>query len=315
MSINRYLQKYRPALILIIILILLPLFSSEYIKVVAMQIFIFGVFAISYDILLGYTGIASFGHAIFFGTGAYVSALMMLKAGFSFWATIPFVVVGCAGIGLVIGLLTLRFATIYFTIVTLALGQFCYFLLTNALTYRYTGGDDGLHGLPMVLQTKNQMYYLALAFLLAAFFIAKKIISSPLGKTLVAIRENEFRAKMIGYNVLNYRLIALVISGIMAGLAGSFNAAMLRSVFPGFMGASTTIDVILMTILGGMGSLLGPVVGAALVIICQQYLSSYFEWWLLIFGVIFVLVVLFLPQGLISIVYRFRKKNTPGGLN
>lgn len=313
MSISRYLQKYWLALILVIILILLPLFSSEYIKVVAMQIFIFGVFAISYDILLGYTGIASFGHAIFFGTGAYVSALMMLKAGFSFWATIPFVIVSCALIGLLIGLLTLRFSTIYFTIVTLALGQFCYFLLTNALTYQYTGGDDGLHGLPMILQTKNQMYHLAFAFLLVTFFIAKKIISSPLGKTLVAIRENEFRAKMIGYNVLNYRLIALVISGIMAGLAGSFNAAILRSVFPGFMGTGTTIDVILMTILGGMGSLLGPVIGAALVIICQQYLSSYFEWWLLIFGVIFVLVVLFLPQGLISIIYRFRaKRNTTG---
>lgn len=308
MSTSRYLQKYWPALILVIMLVLLPLFSSEYIKVVAMQIFIFGVFAISYDILLGYTGIASFGHAIFFGTGAYVSALMMLKAGFSFWATLPFVIVGCAVIGLLIGLLTLRFSTIYFTIVTLALGQFCYFLLTNALTYQYTGGDDGLHGLPMILQTKNQMYYLAFAFLLVTFFTAKKIISSPLGKTLVAIRENEFRAKMIGYNVLNYRLIALVISGIMAGLAGSFNAAILRSVFPGFMGAGTTIDVILMTILGGMGSLLGPVIGAALVIICQQYLSSYFEWWLMIFGVIFVLVVLFLPQGLISIIYRFRAK-------
>jgi len=303
-----YLRKYCPVCILIIILILLPLFSSEYVKVVAMQIFIFGVFAISYDILLGYTGIASFGHAIFFGTGAYVTALLMLKSGFSFWATLPFVVIGCAVIGLLIGLLTLRFATIYFTIVTLALGQFCYFLLTNALTYQYTGGDDGLHGLPMILQTKNQMYYLAFAFLLVIFFLAKKIVSSPLGTTLVAIRENEFRAKMIGYNVLNYRLIALVISGIMAGLAGSMNAAILRSVFPGFMGAGTTIDVILMTILGGMGSLLGPVVGAALVIICQQYLSSYFEWWLMIFGIIFVLVVLFLPQGLISIFYRFRVK-------
>ena len=303
-----YLRKYCPVCILIIILILLPLFSSEHVKVVAMQIFIFGVFAISYDILLGYTGIASFGHAIFFGTGAYVTALLMLKSGFSFWATLPFVVIGCAVIGLLIGLLTLRFATIYFTIVTLALGQFCYFLLTNALTYQYTGGDDGLHGLPMILQTKNQMYYLAFAFLLVIFFLAKKIVSSPLGTTLVAIRENEFRAKMIGYNVLNYRLIALVISGIMAGLAGSMNAAILRSVFPGFMGAGTTIDVILMTILGGMGSLLGPVIGAALVIICQQYLSSYFEWWLMIFGIIFVLVVLFLPQGLISIFYRFRVK-------
>ena len=308
MSKSTDLQKYWPALILIIILILLPLFSSEYVKVVAMQIFIFGVFAISYDILLGYTGIASFGHAIFFGTGAYISALMMLKGGFSFWATLPFVVAGCAVIGLLIGLLTLRFSTIYFTIVTLALGQFCYFLLTNALTYQFTGGDDGLHGLPMILQTKNQIYYLAFAFLLVTFFIAKKIISSPLGTTLVAIRENEFRAKMIGYNVLKYRLIALVISGVMAGLAGSMNAAIIRSVFPGFMGAGTTIDVILMTILGGMGSLLGPVIGAALVIICQQYLSSYFEWWLLIFGIIFVLVVLFLPQGLISIIYRFRAK-------
>jgi branched-chain amino acid transport system permease protein len=207
---------------------------------------------------------------------------------------------------LFIGLLTLRFATIYFTIITLALGQFCYFLLTNALTYQYTGGDDGLHGLPMILQTKNQMYYLALLFLLAFFFIAKRIIASPLGRTLVAIRENEFRAKMIGYNVLSYRLIALVVSGIMAGLAGSFNAVILRSVFPGFMGAGTTIDVILMTILGGMGSLLGPVIGAGLVIVCQQYLSSYFEWWLMIFGVIFIMVVLFLPQGLIGLIDKLR---------
>jgi branched-chain amino acid transport system permease protein len=256
----------------------------------------------------------SFGHAIFFGTGAYVSALMMIKAGLSFWVTLPVVIVSCAAIGLLIGLLTLRFATIYFTIITLALSAFAYFLLTNALTYQYTGGDDGLHGLPMILQTKNQMYYLAFAFLLVMFFIAKKIVSSPLGKTLVAIRENEFRAKMIGYNVLYYRLIALVISGIMAGLAGSFNAAILRSVFPGFMGAGTTIDVVLMTVLGGIGSLLGPVIGAALVIICQQYLSSYFESWLIIFGVIFVLVVLFLPQGLISIIDRFRRKEVlPGG--
>ncbi|OPY84219.1 MAG: leucine/isoleucine/valine transporter permease subunit [Smithella sp. PtaU1.Bin162] len=309
MSMKIYFQRYWAGIVILIILALLPLFSSEYTKIVAMQIFIFGVFAISYDILLGYTGIASFGHAIFFGTGAYVSALMMIKAGYSFWATLPFVIVICALIGLLIGFLTLRFATIYFTIVTLALGQFCYFLLTNALTYQYTGGDDGLHGIPAILQTKTQMYYLALAFLLAMFFIAKKIVSSPPGKTLVAIRENEFRAKMIGYNVLNYRLIALVISGVMAGLAGSMNAAVLKSVFPSFMGAGTTIDVILMTILGGMGSILGPVIGAALVIICQQYLSSYFEWWLMIFGIIFVLVVLFLPQGLIGIFYRLKDKN------
>jgi len=311
---STYLKKYSLGLIVFALLIFLPLFSSEYVKVVAMQIFIFGVFAISYDLLLGYTGIASFGHAMFFGTGAYMTAMLMLKAGFSFWATLPFVMVSCGLIGLLVGLLTLRFATIYFTIITLALGQLFFFLITNALTYRYTGGDDGLHGIPMILSGKNQMYYLVLGFLLAIFFIAKRIVGSPFGTALVAIRENESRAKMIGYNVLAYRLVVLVISGVMAGLAGSMNAAVLRSVFAGFMGAGTTIEVLLMTIIGGMGSLIGPVIGAALVTVFQQYVSSYFESWLLLFGVMFVLVVLFLPRGLMNIIYSSRmKKSTSGG--
>ena len=313
-SMSTYLKKYSLGLIVFALLIFLPLFSSEYVKVVAMQIFIFGVFAISYDLLLGYTGIASFGHAMFFGTGAYMTAMLMLKAGFSFWATLPFVIVSCGLIGLLVGLLTLRFATIYFTIITLALGQLFFFLITNALTYRYTGGDDGLHGIPMILPGKNQMYYLVLVFLLAMFFIAKRIVGSPFGTALVAIRENESRAKMIGYNVLAYRLVVLVISGVMAGLAGSMNAAVLRSVFAGFMGAGTTIEVLLMTIIGGMGSLIGPVIGAALVTVFQQYVSSYFESWLMLFGVMFVLVVLFLPRGLMNIIYSSRmKKSTSGG--
>jgi branched-chain amino acid transport system permease protein len=311
---STYLKKYSLGLIVFVLLIFLPLFSSEYVKVVAMQIFIFGVFAISYDLLLGYTGIASFGHAMFFGTGAYMTAMLMLKAGFSFWATLPFVMVSCGLIGLLVGLLTLRFATIYFTIITLALGQLFFFLITNALTYRYTGGDDGLHGIPMILAGKNQMYYLVLGFLLAMFFIAKRIVGSPFGTALVAIRENESRAKMIGYNVLAYRLVVLVISGVMAGLAGSMNAAVLRSVFAGFMGAGTTIEVLLMTIIGGMGSLIGPVIGAALVTVFQQYVSSYFESWLMLFGVMFVLVVLFLPRGLMNIIYSSRmKKSSSGG--
>jgi branched-chain amino acid transport system permease protein len=222
--------------------------------------------------------------------------------------------VSCGLIGLLVGLLTLRFATIYFTIITLALGQLFFFLITNALTYRYTGGDDGLHGIPMILPGKNQMYYLVLGFLLAMFFIAKRIVGSPFGTALVAIRENESRAKMIGYNVLAYRLVVLVISGVMAGLAGSMNAAVLRSVFAGFMGAGTTIEVLLMTIIGGMGSLIGPVIGAALVTVFQQYVSSYFESWLMLFGVMFVLVVLFLPRGLMNIIYSSRmKKSTSGG--
>jgi branched-chain amino acid transport system permease protein len=270
--------------------------------VVAMQIFVWGVFAISYDLLIGYTGIVSFGHAMFFGTGAYITALLMIKAGFNFWATLPIAAATCGLLGVCVGLLTLRFSSIYFTMITLAIGQFCYFLLTNALTYQYTGGEDGLHGIPMILPGKGGVYYLSLMFLLAMYAISKRLIGSPFGTTLVALRENEFRAKMIGYNVLAYKLIVLVISGMMAGLAGSLNAAILRSVFPGFMHALTTIDVIFMTIIGGMGSLIGPVIGAGIVTICKLYLSSYFESWMLIFGIMFVLIVLFLPRGLINIV-------------
>lgn len=277
----------------------LPLFSSEYLMVMAMQVFIWGAFAISYDLLIGYSGIVSFGHAMFFGSGAYISALLILKAGYSFWITIPVVVIICGLLGLLVGLLTLRFSDIYFTMITLALGQFFYFVIIK--TYQLTGGDDGLHGLPMILPSKIYLYYITLMFLIVIYHFSKRLIASPLGTVLVALRENEFRAKMIGYNVLNYKLIVLVISGVMAGLAGSLNAAILRSVFPGFMHADTSLAVILMTVVGGMGSLLGPIFGAALVTVSQQYLSSYFQSWLIIFGIFFVMIVLFLPKGIIGL--------------
>jgi branched-chain amino acid transport system permease protein len=307
-----YLKRHWFWLATLALLTLIPFFSSEYILVIAMQIFIWGAFAISYDLLIGYTGIVSFGHAMFFGAGAYVTALLMLKASFNFWATIPIVIVICALAGLLVGLLTLRFSDIYFTLITLAIGEFCFFIVWKA--YKFTGGDDGLHGIPAILPGKVYIYYLTLVLLLLIYFFAKRLIGAPLGTTLVALRENEFRAKMIGYNVLAYKIIVLMISGVMAGLAGSINAVVLGSVFPGFMSAHTTLNVILMTIIGGMGSLLGPVLGAGLVTVSQQYLSSYFDSWLLIFGVGFVLVVLFLPKGIIRISSAFRFKKRTGNI-
>ncbi len=302
-----FLKKHVLVTVTLLFLLVLPFFSSEYVMVIAMQIFIWGAFAISYDLLIGYSGIVSFGHAMFFGTGAYASALLVLKAGLNFWAAIPIGVILCGLLGLLIGLLTLRFSDIYFTMITLAIGQFLYFIIIK--TYQFTGGDDGLHGLPMVLPGKTYLYYLAFVFLVLIYFVSRRLIGSPLGTTLVALRENEFRAKMIGYNVLAYKLIVLVISGMIAGLAGSLNGAVLRSVFPGYMHADATLSVILMTIIGGMGSLLGPILGAALVTVSQQYLSSYFESWRLIFGILFVLIVLFLPKGIVHIfsVFKFRR--------
>jgi len=311
MEASAYMKRHWPWIVVLSFLISLPFFSSEYVMVVAMQIFIWGVFAISYDLLIGYSGIVSFGHAVFFGTGAYTSALLMLKADLSFWASLPVIIIVCGLLGLMIGLLTLRFSDIYFTIITLAIGQFFYFIVIK--TYKFSGGDDGLHGLPMILPEKIHLYFLALAFLLLIYLFSRRLIGSPLGATLVAMRENEFRAKMIGYNILTYKLIVLVISGIMAGLAGAMDAAILRSVFPGFMHADTTLNVILMTIIGGMGSLIGPVLGAALVTVGQQYLSSYFESWLLIFGVVFVLIVLFLPKGIVGVRSVLALKAPVGG--
>ncbi|MCS7282957.1 MAG: branched-chain amino acid ABC transporter permease [Anaerolineae bacterium] len=272
------------------------------------QMLILAVFAMSYDLLLGYTGIISFGHAMFYGTGGYVVGLLVKHAGWSVAAALGAVLVVALLQSLVIGALSLRVKGVYLAMVTLAFAEF-FFILAEATDFRqYTGADDGLHGVyppPFLSPTdhRTRFYFLALAFFVVMYLAARRLVNSPTGRVMVAIRENEARAAMLGYNTFVYKLVALTAAGVMAALAGALNAFFNLGVTPSVLSVGTTIDVLAMTIVGGAGTLTGPVLGAAIVHLLGYWLNRLFgQAWVLLFGVAFILIVVFLPYGIVGTV-------------
>lgn len=290
-----------------ILLILFPIVvDNPFVHSLAIKICIFAIYAISYDLLLGYTGIVSFGHALFFGGGAYITFILMKTYNFPFIASLTVVVVVCLIIGLTIGALSIRAKQVYFSMLTLALGQFFYVLVLKLS--RITGGDDGLHGLAPLVADKRIFFYITLVLLGLVFIFAKRLINSPTGKVLQAIRENEVRAGMIGYNVINYKLLVIMISGILAGFAGALYVVYLGSAYPLLMHSEMTMKALFMTVLGGMGTLIGPIFGAILIVLAEIYLSQITQRWLLIFGAVYIVMILFFPGGMVSIKQKLTKK-------
>jgi branched-chain amino acid transport system permease protein len=270
------------------------------------QVFILAVYAVSYDLLMGYTGILSFGHAMFFGTGAYATGILLLHARWELWGVV-LAVLGVAMLqGLIIGVLSLRVRGVYFAMVTLAFAQM-FFILAEATDLReWTGAEDGLHGIPVPewLSPTNErlrFYYIALAFAVVMYLIARRVVESPVGRVMVAIRENEGRAQMIGYNTFVYKLTAMMLSGILAALAGLMWALWNVNANPNMLSVGRTIDALLMTIVGGVGTLVGPMLGAGVLQLLGYWLNSTFgPRWPLIFGAIYILIVLFFPYGLVG---------------
>jgi branched-chain amino acid transport system permease protein len=270
------------------------------------QVFILGVYAMSYDLLMGYTGILSFGHAMFFGTGAYATGILLTHAGWALWQ-VTLAVLGVAIIqGLVIGVLSLRVRGVYLAMVTLAFAQM-FFILAEATDFRdLTGAEDGLHGIPIPAwmsptDERLRFYYIALAFCVIMYLIARRVVESPTGRVMVAIRENEARAQMIGYNTFVYKLIAVTLSGTLAALAGLMNALWNVNANPAMLSVTTTINALLMVIIGGVGTLVGPLLGAGVLQLLGYWLNSTFgPRWPLIFGLVYILIVLFFPYGLVG---------------
>lgn len=287
-------------LVLLGLLLLLPWLAGSYTLAVLIDVFIFAVFALSYNLLLGYTGVLSFGHALFFGLGAYSMAIPLVRLQ---W---PLSIAIAVGLGLSIvaallmGGLSLRVRGVYFTMVTLAFAEIVHVLALKLS--RFTGGEDGITRIPtpIWLQERWQFYYCALLLLVAVYMLLRTLIASPFGRTLIAIRENEARASMIGYNVFAHKLVAMIIAGLIATVAGMLNALFFNYVSPGVLSIFTTIDVLLMTIVGGIGTLIGPILGAGVVQALNTFLSSVFRHWLLMFGFIYVLIVMFLPRGIVG---------------
>lgn len=293
--------------ILGILLIIFPfVIDSPYILSLAIQICIFGIYALSYDLLLGYTGIVSFGHALFFGGGAYITAILMKTYRVPYILALFVVIIACLAIGLAMGALSIRAKDIYFSMLTMALGQFFFVLIIKGS--EITGGDDGFHGVRSFISDRKMFYYFILVILLLVYLFAKRLISSPTGRVLQAIRENEFRAGMIGYNVLNYKLLVILISGVIAGFAGSLYVIFVGSAYPALIHSDMTMKALFMTVLGGMGTLTGPILGSILVTVAENTLSNVMQRWMLIFGMIYVFIILFFPGGLARIKQTISKK-------
>ncbi len=271
------------------------------------RMFILGIFAMSYDVLLGYAGILSFGHAMFFGTGGYAVAILIDK-NFNWpfgWALLAVVVIAFLQ-SLIFGALSLRVKGVYLAMVTLAFAEM-FFILAEAGDFRaYTGADDGLHGFPVpaylsATDHRTRFYYLALIFFVLVFLAAKRLVNSPTGRVMIATRDNENRATMIGYNTVWFKLVAFVAAGIFAALAGALSALYNVSVTPAVLGSVKTIDALAMTIIGGVGTLVGPIIGATIVQLLGYWLERWFgPTWTLIYGTIFMLIVIFLPYGIVG---------------
>ena len=265
----------------------------------------FALFACAFNLLLGYVGLMSFGHAMFFGTAGYFFG-HVVKA----WDMPPELgllagVCGAALVGLVTGALAIRRQGIYFAMITLAFAQMIYFFCVQA---PFTHGEDGLQGIPRkallggLIPTKDDrvLYYVVLAIFLFGYFAIYRIIHSPLGQVLKAIRDNEPRAQSLGYEADRYKLLAFVLSAALAGLAGSTKAMVLQFATLTDVSAAMSGEVVLMALVGGLGTIVGPVVGAFIIITMQNYLAATGEIVLVIPGAIFVVIVLAFRKGVVG---------------
>jgi branched-chain amino acid transport system permease protein len=270
------------------------------------DIFIWAIFALSYDLLLGFTGIVSFGHSLYLAIGAYAVAIGVMKLGAPLWLTILVAVVVGAIVSALVGSLSLRLKGHGFAMITLAFAEVGHVLALKASTW--TGGEDGLSVMvPRWMASRVNGYYVALLGLILIFLVMRRITRSPFGRVLAAIRENEDRALALGFNVTAYKVGALTLAGVIAALAGVAQATVgSRFAIASMSTAGPTIDVLLMTILGGVGTLTGPVIGAAIVRLLAYVLPSFatlsplFQRWPLFLGLIYILTVLFLPAGVVG---------------
>jgi branched-chain amino acid transport system permease protein len=270
-----------------------------------MKLLCFAMFACAYNLLLGFGRMLSFGHAAFFGFAAYITSWLVTAHGAGPAAGIAGGIVVAAALGAVIGGLAIRRQGIYFAMITLALGQLVYFVCLEA---PFTGGENGVQGGPrgrlfgiLSLRSDVVMYYVVLSVFVAVFLFIRRVVHSPFGQVLKAIRENETRAISLGYDANRYKLLAFVLSATLSGLAGSLNALVLGFATLSDVQQSTSGEVILMTLLGGTGTFFGPVVGAALIVTLQEYLSDIVGGWVTaIIGVIFVACVLSFRRGIVG---------------
>jgi branched-chain amino acid transport system permease protein len=278
-----------------------------------MQALCFALLACAFNLLIGYGGLLSFGHAMFLGTAGYVTGHALKVWGFSPELGILAGTAASAGLAVISGLVAIRRQGIYFAMITLALSQLLYFIYLQA---PFTHGEDGIQGIPqghlfffLDLSKPTVLYYVVLVGFLAGFLLIFRTINSPFGEVLKAIRENEQRAISLGYKTDQYKLLAFILSGTLAGLAGALKVFVAQNASLTDVEVGMSGQIVLMTLVGGLGTVFGPVVGAFIIIAMQQYLASFGQWVQVIQGVIFVACVLMFRRGIIGEIAHFLKRS------
>jgi branched-chain amino acid transport system permease protein len=279
---------------------------SQYWITLASEIFMFALFATSFNLLLGYTGLLSFGQAALFGAGAYTVSLIVLKLTNSWPLAFLGAVMLSTLVAAIIGFLSIHRAEIYFAMLTLSFGQLFYTVIYKWT--KFTGGSDGLIGIPLpkfnlfgiVVSLSNPIryYYFTMGILIASFLILRRIVRSPFGQILLAIRENPIRLEFTGINPRRYKLIAFVIAGAFSGLAGALFAPFSGTIDPGIAHWSKSADPVFMSLAGGITTFVGPTIGAAVFLSLNSIISTITQYWMLIFGVILILIVMAFPTGM-----------------
>ena len=318
-----HIRQHRMAASLLFLLVFPFLMPYE---TLAINILIFGLYAVGFNLLFGYTGMLSFGHAAFLGVGSYLAGIAVVHAGWPWWAAIGVGVASSCFAGLVIGFLAIRTRGIYFSMVTLALAQIVYYGFYKA--ERWTGGENGLRGvrveainLPGIsidfLNPLNK-YYVILVFVALALWFVSRLLDSPFGAVIEAIRENEKRAAACGYDVARSKLLVFVLSAGICGLAGALRALHLSIVPIDSLHYLQSGQAVMMCLLGGMGTFLGPFIGAAVFLYLEDIVTNFTRYWMGVVGIIFMIFVLFFPKGVwgtaLDWVARWQRKLKSGGV-
>jgi branched-chain amino acid transport system permease protein len=295
----------RPQFIALIVLIALIVVTPQVLyPVFLMKVLCFALFACAFNLLIGYVGLLSFGHAAFFGMGSYLAAYAAKTWGFDAEMSILLGGLTGAALGLVLGWLAIRRSGIYFAMITLALAQMVYFFCVEA---PFTGGEDGIQQVPrpplfglIPMQHDMSLYWLVAAVFVGGFLLIHRIVHSPFGQVLKAIRENEPRATSLGYRTDDYKLMAFVLSAALAGIAGGTKAMVFGIATLTDVHSSMSGEVVLITLLGGLGTIFGPVVGALVVTTMEQYLAPFGAWVTVTQGIIFIICVLAFRRGIVG---------------
>ncbi len=261
----------------------------------------------SLNMVVGFGGMFQFHHGVFYGVGAYTTALMLTKTSLPTWIGFMTGPIVAALTGLIIGGFCVRLTRLYFAMLQISLGSLLWAIVYR--WYSFTGGDDGIHGIrmPSLLQSLNHSYYFILMILVFSLFLMHKILKSPFGKTLQAIRDNPQRCEAVGINVRRYQLLGIVIATFFAGVAGVLFVILERSVFADLLFWVLSLEIFIMCLLGGWFTFFGPVLGTAIIISLRTFVGKYTEYWTLILGIILILVIFFLPEGVMGYIQEWIK--------